>query len=122
MHRQVQVLVLALVASAALLPRVADASRNSYWQEVREDRRDARRAGVVAGAITYGVVRSAQREEVRDEEDDCIRDTGDYDYCDRLADREERQDRRQARRTAVVLGATTRAIVRDKKRRDRWDD
>jgi hypothetical protein len=122
MHGSLQAAVLVLVAAAALAPGVAQARRDGYWDEVREDRRDARRAGVIAGAITYGVVRSAQQQDVREEEDDCIRDTGDYEYCDRLGDREERQDRSQARRTAVVIGATTRAVVRDKRRRDRWDD
>lgn len=99
-----------------------DRHGHSRWDEIREDRRDARRAGVIAGAITYGVVRSANANEAEEHRDDCIRDTGDDDYCDRLAYREERQDRRDARRAAVMVGASTRAIVRNKRRHDRWDD
>jgi hypothetical protein len=126
MHTKAWICTIAMLLIASLAIDTAQArsryDRHDRWDDYRDDRRDARRAGVVAGAVTYGVVRSVQNERNDDNRDDCIRDTGDYEYCDHRAYREERHDRRDARRTAVVVGATTGAIVRSSRRHDRWYD
>jgi hypothetical protein len=126
MNRTAWIRVFAALLIASLAIDAAEArgrhDRHDRWDDYRDDRRDARRAGVIAGAVTYGIVRGAQNDRNEDDRDDCIRDTGDYEYCDRRAYREERDDRRDARRTAIVVGATTGAIVRSNRRRDRWYD
>jgi hypothetical protein len=126
MHTKAWICTIAMLLVASLAIDTAQArgryDRHDRWDDYRDDRRDARRAGVIAGAVTYGVARSVQNERNDDDRDDCIRDTGDYEYCDRRAYREERHDRRDARRAAVVVGATTGAIVRSNRRRDRWYD
>lgn len=100
---------------------IGNAQARDRYDRWEDDRRDARRAGVVTGAVTYGVARGVQNERERQDIEDCRRDTGDYAYCERYDYRNEQQDRRQARRTAVVVGATTSAIVRSNRRHDRWD-
>jgi hypothetical protein len=120
MNAKAWIRTIAMLLVASLAIGTADArSRHDRWDDYRDDRRDARRAGVIAGAVTYGVARSVQNERNDDNRDDCIRDTGNYEYCDRRAYREERDDRRDARRTAVVIGAATTAIVRSNRRHDR---
>lgn len=88
-------------------------NNNNNWGDNYDNRRDARRAGAIAGAITYNVVRSNQNQRAYENREDCMQYTNDYEYCDRQAYQEERDNRRDARRTAVIVGATTRAIVRD---------
>lgn len=121
MNIQTRIAVTAMLLLTMLAAGLAEARNRYDRHDYREDSRDARRAGVIAGAVTYGVARSVQNENNEDDRDDCIRDTGDYDYCNRVAYRDERHDRRDARRTAVVIGAGTSAIVRSNRRHDRWD-
>jgi hypothetical protein len=113
--RLIQVLILiALVAlSSNALAWKRHHNNNNNWGDNYENRRDARRAGAIAGAITYNVVRSNQNQRTYENREDCLQYTNDYDYCTHQSYQDERENRRDARRTAVLVGATTRAIVRD---------
>ena len=88
-------------------------NNNNGWHNNWENRRDARRAGVVAGVVTAGVVGAAAQAEVREQYQECMMATG-YDYfCERQRYEDAQRARRGTRRAAVIVGATTRAIVRN---------
>lgn len=134
MIRRGRLIVAVLVV---LVPGHADAkSRDSKnWVDRLENRRDARRAGIVAGAVTAQVAGAANRGRADREFRECQDNValagqaqfGPYDdpaYSDYAARRagydcevqryEARADgRRAARRTAVVAGIVTREIVKD---------
>lgn len=120
-------LVIAAVAGAILLPSggasARDRSRDRAWQhhhhhhhhhwdDRHKNRRDARRAGVVAGVMVNGVANAAGRAEVNRRYEDCLMATG-YDYeCERRRYYDEQQSRRGARRAGVAAGVVTHSIVR----------
>lgn len=106
-----------LLAVTAAIPQPADArNRDRHhdgWGNDWENRRDARRAGVVAGVVTAGVVSAAASNNVQNRYAECLMATG-YDYaCERQRYYDEQDARRNVRRSAVVAGVATRAIVRD---------
>jgi hypothetical protein len=124
---RVAIFTAALLASAIAFAAPADARRhhhrpphgnwdnghNNGWHNDWENRRDARRAGVVAGVVTATVIGAAAQEEVREQYRECMMATG-YDYmCERQRYEDAQRARRGTRRAAVVVGVTTRAIVRD---------
>ena len=112
----------ALLAAALLSMSVSSAlARDRYhdgWHDAHHDRVAARRAGVVAGAIPYGVARSSQTSRNEQEFQRCLDHGQEYYYCDEQFRRDQYGDQRAARRAAVAVGATTRAVVR----RNRWED
>lgn len=114
--------MLLLATLAAGKAEARDRHYNNYdrYDDIRDDRRDARRAGIVAGAVTYGVVRTVQTDRQYQDREYCLRETGDYAYCERLEYRDNQQDRREARRTAVTVGVVTGSVVRSNRRHDRW--
>jgi hypothetical protein len=113
MFIDIRALVMMLLAALSAGPATARDPYDRY-----QDRSEARRAGVIAGAVTYGVVRNIQDSDDREDREACYRNTHDYDYCDLREYRDDQQERRQARRTAVVVGVGTTAIVRSNRRRD----
>lgn len=106
-------IALAVISSNALADKRQNNNNNNNWGDNYDNRRDARRAGAIAGVITYDVVRSNQNQRAYENREDCMQNINDYEYCDNQSYQDERDDRRDARRTAVIVGATTRAIVRD---------
>jgi hypothetical protein len=119
--------VLALLG-VALLPSEASARNN--WDKDRDrrhnnhdrwenwdNRRDARRAGIVAGTIASGIARSANKENARDNYEECMSYYSQDQYYDQYCREQYYQDmqsgRRAARRAGVVVGLTAREIVRD---------
>lgn len=110
--------LVALCVVATLAAADAEAQRrrhhnDNHWHDRWENRRDARRAGIVAGVVAGSVARGAAQQRVEQRYEDCLYATG-YDYeCERMRYYDERNARRAARRTGVVVGITTHAIVRD---------
>lgn len=83
------------------------------WHSDRENRRDARRAGVVSGLIVAGAVSSARHQNAEQRYRECMFSSG-YDYaCERRLYEDERRARQSARRAGVTAGIITGAIVRD---------
>jgi Ni/Co efflux regulator RcnB len=82
-----------------------------------DNRRDARRAGIIAGTAAASIAGSAARENARDEYEECMRlySYGDrYDrYCREEYYRDRYAARRTARRTGVIVGLSVQEIVRD---------
>jgi hypothetical protein len=60
-----------------------------------------------------GIAGAAARERADDRYEKCLDERGDYYKCDRRRNRDERDARRAARRSAVVVGNIAREIVRD---------
>lgn len=120
---QLATMVLAAVVTVGLQMAASPASagdrgRHQYnhrWDDW-DNRRDARRAGIVAGTVAAGVVGSAGRANAREEYAECMREYASdmrYDrYCREEYHEDLRSGRRAARRTGVVVGLTTSEIVR----------
>lgn len=119
----------AVLMSTLITVDVAEARRrpNNDWYDRYENRRDARRAGIIAGVVTTAVVSSSVRSNATRRYEECMEanrysyypDSGyayenGYSYaCERRRYEDERRAGRSARRAGVVVGLTTRAIVRD---------
>lgn len=86
------------------------------WEDW-ENRRDARRAGVIAGTVTTGIAGSAARANAREDYEECMVYYSYNDRYDRYCREQYYYDRaagrRAARRTGVVVGLGVREIVRD---------
>lgn len=81
-----------------------DYRHEGRWAHEYENRRDARRAGIVAGAVREGVAEAATEHRYQE----CMMTSG-YDYaCEQQRYRDEAHAHRAARRTAVVVGAAVR--------------
>jgi hypothetical protein len=78
-----------------------------------ENRRDARRAGIAAGAVASMAVSASANSRVRARYEECLVSTGYDPSCEHARYEDERRARQSARRTGVLVGATARAIVRD---------
>jgi Ni/Co efflux regulator RcnB len=89
---------------------------NNHWEDW-DNRRDARRAGVIAGAAASGIARSAARSNSRENYEECMTYYSNDRYYDQYCREQYYYDmqsgRRAARRTGVIVGLTTREIVRD---------
>lgn len=86
------------------------------WEDW-DNRRDARRAGVIAGTVAAEVAAGAARENAREDYEECMelyaRETRYDRYCREQYYLDRAQGRRAARRTGVVVGLGVREIVRD---------
>lgn len=82
-----------------------------------DNRRDARRAGILAGTIATGIANSASKDNARENYQACMTYYSQDQYYDQYCREQYYQDmqngRRAARRAGVVVGLTTREIVRD---------
>lgn len=82
-----------------------------------DNRRGARRAGVIAGTVAAGIAGSAARENARDNYDECMTLYSYNERYDRYCREQYYYDvaaaRRAARRTGVVVGLGVMEIVRD---------
>lgn len=104
---------LAIGAVAAVPVEARRDRHHDNWHDRWENRRDARRAGIVAGLVAGGIARSAAEQRVERRYEECVYATG-YDYeCERARYWDEQRARRGARRTAIIVGVTTREVVRD---------
>jgi hypothetical protein len=90
-------ILLALLALAASAGIVESASARDY-----EDRREARRTAIVAGAVRKEIA----MDRAEDRYEDCVRGSSYDSACERQRYRDERDARVKGRRTAVVVGAT----------------
>jgi Ni/Co efflux regulator RcnB len=86
------------------------------WEDW-DNRRDARRAGVIAGTIASEFAGAASRENAREEYEECMvyysyNDRYDR-YCREQYYYDRANSRRAARRAGVVVGLGVREIVRD---------
>ncbi len=89
---------------------------NDRWEDW-DNRRDARRAGVIAGSVAAGIAGAASRENAREEYEECMvyysyNDRYDR-YCREQYYYDRANSRRAARRAGVVVGLGVREIVRD---------
>ncbi|MEM1132093.1 MAG: hypothetical protein AAGH53_04085 [Pseudomonadota bacterium] len=117
-----------LVAAAACISFIAIADsveakrhhhnhrHHHHWNDW-DNRRDARRAGIIAGAAAAGIARAAANDNARDHYRECMDYYGfnrRYErYCREEYYRDQRHGRRAARRAGVVVGLGVREIVRD---------
>lgn len=110
-------------ATAAILVTAVSAEAQSrkryppgYYQERERDwdnRRDARRAGLVTAIVVSGATKAAQDRRIEERYRDCLRGTY-YDVeCDRRRYYEESEARNRARRAGFVAGAVMREAVRN---------
>jgi Ni/Co efflux regulator RcnB len=92
-------------------------NRNHDRWEDWDNRRDARRAGAIAGTVAAGIAGAASSENAREEYDECMvyysyNDRYDR-YCREQYYYDRAKSRRAARRAGVVVGLGVREIVRD---------
>jgi hypothetical protein len=89
---------------------------NDRWENW-ENRRDARRAGIIAGTVASGIVRSSTRNNAKENYEECMTYYYQDQYYDQYCRDQYYQDiqsgRRAARRAGVVIGLSAREIVRD---------
>lgn len=131
--RLVQLLLIGVLTIGMFGATEAQSKQRKGWIDRLENRRDARRAGVVAGAVASGIAGSAARGKVGEKYENCMQDIAvNYEDGARahdpqiayLAERAEYEcemqryearngDRRAARRAGVVAGAVAYGIVRD---------
>jgi hypothetical protein len=97
------------------------------WHDRYENRRKARRAGILAGVVTSSVAGAAAESNARRRYDECLEASWSYYYpndrynyqngdcydCERRRYEVEMYGRRNARRAGVIVGVTTHAIVRN---------
>lgn len=102
-----------LILLAFANPADARKRHNDDWGDRLENRRDARRTGIVVGALTTAAVSASASNEAQQRYEECNLDTGYDEACARLRYEDERRARQSARRAGVLAGATARAIVRD---------
>jgi Ni/Co efflux regulator RcnB len=121
---------LAVAATLGIAMLSSQASARDKWDKERnrrhhhsdrwedwDNRRDARRAGVIAGTIASGIARSAATSNARENYEECMTYYS-YDryydqYCREQYYYDMQNGRRAARRAGVIVGLTTREIVRD---------
>lgn len=120
----------AVLAATLITADMAEARRrpnNDGWYDRYENRRDARRAGIVAGVVTSAVVGSSARANAQNRYEECMESNrsqyypgsgyayeNGYSYdCERRRYEDEMRANRSARRAGVVVGLTARAVVRD---------
>lgn len=131
-------LALLMVASVLLAAPAAARDRHGHhghhdrgdWHDRMENRRDARRAGVVVGVVAAGVAQSAATQQANRRYEDCLQDSAyrnydprygsnpygygpDYQWCTQMRYEEERRAQREGRRAGVVAGAIAYGAVRD---------
>ncbi len=123
-------LTIAALAALGLVSFAGDALAKDRWDHDRDrrhrhhdrwedidNRRDARRAGVIAGSVAAGVVGSAARKNAREDYEECMIYYSYNDRYDRYCREQYYYDRasgrRAARRTGVVVGLGVSEIVRD---------
>jgi hypothetical protein len=119
--------VLVLLGGALLS---SEASARNNWDKSRdrkhhnhdrwenwENRRDARRAGIIAGTVASGIVRSSAHNNAKENYEECMTYYYQDQYYDQYCRDQYYQDmqsgRRAARRAGVVVGLGAREIVRD---------
>lgn len=138
LSRRALLFILVVLAAFPSMPGAAEAKSKSSrnWVDRLENRRDARHAGIVAGAVTAQVAGAANRGRAEREYRECQSNAaamaGDaqagayadpayseyaarragYD-CDVQRYEDRASGRRAARRTAVVAGIVTREVVKD---------
>jgi hypothetical protein len=97
----------AFVGSATLTGTATARHYDRYdgrWAHEYDNRRDARRAGIVAGAVRTGIAEANTEHRYQE----CMQYSG-YDYsCEQQRYRDEAHARRAGLRTAVIVGAAVR--------------
>lgn len=114
-HR-LPILLMALIMTSVVATPASEARRRDRdyhnYHDRWEDRRDARRAGVAAGAATRIVGGAVAAGSARNHYEDCVRARG-YDYvCDQQYYDDRRRGRRNAHRAAAAVGTATWAARR----------
>ncbi|WOE76409.1 hypothetical protein [Alterisphingorhabdus coralli] len=105
--------------SLTVVADVAEARKRHHHHHHHDwdNRRDARRAGIIAGTAAAGISRAVANDNARDHYRECMDYYGfnnRYErYCREEYYRDQYRGRRAARRAGVVVGLGVREIVRD---------